>query len=136
MSPALQATLLVVHHEASVCQSMKDLFDAEGYQVVSATTSLRTLALAAETRPDMILLDCVMPHLDGLAVLRELRQEGHQGSVIVLAADETLKAAREAMSLGAYDYIIEPINRDLLKTIIREGLEDGGQDGGNFACAH
>jgi two-component system nitrogen regulation response regulator GlnG len=126
MNPVLQATLMVVHHEASVCQSMTELLNNEGYRVMSATTSVRALSLAVEARPDMILLDCVMPHLDGLAVLRGLRMEGHLGSVIVLAAHETLQAAREAMSLDAYDYIIDPINPELLKKIVREGLDSGG----------
>ena len=134
MSPDLQATLMVVHHEPSVCQSLTDLLNAEGYLVTSATNGPRALALAVETQPDLILLDCVMPYLDGLAVLRGLRQEGHRGSVIVLAADETLEAAREAMSLDAYDYIIEPINVDLLKEIVREGLENGVPGSRDLAC--
>jgi DNA-binding NtrC family response regulator len=135
MSPAPQSTLMVVHHEASVCQSLTELLNAEGYRVMSATTSVRALALAVEKRPDLILLDCVMPHLDGLAMLRELRMEGHHGSVIVLAAHETLQAAREAMSLDAYDYIIDPIHPELLKKIVREGLDNRALGGGDLSCA-
>jgi len=125
---------MVVHHEASVCQSRTDLLNAEGYRVRSATTGPRALAMAEETQPDLILLDCVMPYLDGLAVLRGLRQGGHLGSVIVLAARETLQAAREAMRLGAYDYIIDPVNGDLLKTIVREGLENVAAGGRDLPC--
>ncbi len=127
---------MVVHHEVSVCQSLTDLLNAEGYRVRSATTGPRALAVAIETRPDLILLDCVMPHLDGLAVLRGLRQGGHLGSVIVLAARETLQAAREAMRLDAYDYIIEPVNGELLKTIVREGLEKAAPGGRDLPCVH
>jgi len=80
--------------------------------------------LAAEAEPDLILLDIVMPSLDGVATLRELRSQGHQGPVIMLTAQGRLQTAREAMMLGAYDYVTKPFNLAFLKSVLREGLQD------------
>ncbi|HYU32484.1 MAG TPA: response regulator [Thermoanaerobaculia bacterium] len=123
MSIESHATVMVVHHELRVCQLFEEILSKEGYRAVSATNGARALLMAMETRPDIILLDSVMPHLDGLGILRDLRTRGHQGTVILLTAQGTLQGAREAMTLGAYDYITKPFNLDFLKSVLREGLE-------------
>lgn len=117
------ATVMVVHHESHVCHLFEEIFSEEGYRVVSATSGPRALAMAAEAPPDVILLDSVAPHLDGLAILRDLRQQGHRGTVIMLTGQGTLQTAREAMTLGAYDYILKPLDLGFLKTVLREGIE-------------
>jgi DNA-binding response OmpR family regulator len=90
--------------------------------------------MAAEASPDLILLDIVMPGLDGVATLRELRKRGHRSPVIMLTAQGTLQTAREAMMLGAYDYITKPFNLDFLKSVLREVLHDRLLGGKESAC--
>jgi DNA-binding response OmpR family regulator len=116
------ATVMVVDDEPGVGLLFEKILSEEGYRVVTETSGRRALALAAAAPPDIILLDIVMPDLDGIATLRELRRQGHQGTVILLTAHGTLKSAREAMALGAFDYITKPFRLDFLKGVLREGL--------------
>jgi len=118
-----QATVMVVDDEPRACRLLEKILSEEGYRVVMATSGEGALTLAAQARPDAILLDLVMPDVDGVATLRELRRQGHWSTVIVLTARGRLDTAREAMRLGAYDYITKPFNLGYLKSVLKEGLE-------------
>ncbi|MDD5309185.1 MAG: response regulator [Deltaproteobacteria bacterium] len=124
MNDRIRATVMVVDDEPRVCRLFEKVLTEEGYRVLTASGGEQALVLAAEAGPDIILLDIVMPGLDGVATLRELRKRGHLSPVIMLTAQGTLKTAREAMMLGAYDYITKPFNLDFLKSVLREGLHD------------
>jgi DNA-binding NtrC family response regulator len=131
------ATVMVVDDEPRACQLFEKILQEEGYQVVTASSGRQALALASEAPPQLILLDIVMAEPDGLATLRELRRQGHACAVIILTAHGTLQTAREAMMLGAYDYITKPFNLEFLKFAVREGLKDHAHDGRReSACAH
>jgi DNA-binding NtrC family response regulator len=131
MSNDPQATVMVVDDEPRVGRLFERILSEEGYRVMTATSGQRALRLAEEAHPDVILLDIVMPGLDGLATLRALREQGHRGTVIVLTAQGTLQTAREAMTLDAYDYITKPFSLDFLKSVLRQGIEQK-----SAACAH
>jgi DNA-binding response OmpR family regulator len=128
-------TVMVVDDEPRVCQFFEKILGEDGYRVITATSGRRALALAAEACPDVILLDIVMPDLDGVATLRELRKAGHRGPVIMLTAQGTLETAREAMVLGAYDYVTKPFNLEFLKSVLRDGLADRRGGRRDRACA-
>ena len=131
-----QVTVMVVDDEPRVCRLFDKILREEGYAVVTASSGRQALALAAEARPKLILLDIVMPGMDGVATLRELRRRGHRAAVIMLTAQGTLQTAREAMMLGAYDYITKPFNLEFLKSVLREGLRDPWHHGRReSACA-
>jgi len=134
MDERLRATVMVVDDEPRVCQLFEKILSEEGYRVLTASGGERALAMAAEASPDLILLDIVMPGLDGVATLRELRKLGHRSPVIMLTAQGTLQTAREAMMLGAYDYITKPFNLDFLKSVLREVLHDRLLGGKESAC--
>jgi DNA-binding response OmpR family regulator len=129
------ATVMVVDDEPLVCQLFERILSEEGYRVVTAASGQQALALAEEAKPDLFLLDIVMPGLDGVATLRELRKRGDREPVIMLTAQGTLQTAREAMMLGAYDYITKPFNLDFLKSVLREGLQDHPTGRRDRACA-
>ncbi len=128
-------TVMVVDDEPRVCQLFERILVEEGYLVVTATSGRQALALAAEASPALVLLDIVMPGMDGVATLRELRRQGHTCPVVMLTAQGTLQTAREAMKLGAYDYITKPFNLEFLKSVLREGLGDLGRSRKESACA-
>lgn len=124
MNDHLRATVLVVDDEPRVGQLFKKVLSEEGYRVLTASSGREALALASEAKPDLILLDIVMPDLDGVSTLRELRKQENRAPVIMLTAQGTLQTAREAMILGAYDYITKPFNLDFLKSVLREALDE------------
>ncbi len=127
--------VMVVDDEPRICQLFEKILGEEGYDVVTATSGERALALAAEMSPDVILLDIVMPGMDGVATLRELRRRDQRSPVIMLTAQGTVETAREAMMLGAYDYITKPFNLEFLKSVLREGLRNRREGWTERACA-
>ena len=91
--------------------------------VALAESADAALARIAEARPDLILLDLVMPGRSGLELLEELRQQGEPPPVIVLTATKTITTAVEAMKLGAADYVTKPFEVDALRIKIRNLLQ-------------
>jgi signal transduction histidine kinase len=116
MTPALDdARILIVDDEPSNVLLMERLLNDAGYRNLSTTTDSRqVLHLFRDFGPDLILLDLMMPHLDGLAVLGQLEHEIPEGvflPVLVLTADATLDAKRKALAAGAQDFLTKPFER-------------------------
>jgi len=92
LTPPPPPTVMVVDDEPRVGLLFEKILSEEGYRVVTATSGRRALALAAAAPPDLILLDIVMPDLDGLATLRQLRRQ------LKSAADPDLAALRRRIA--------------------------------------
>jgi CheY-like chemotaxis protein len=116
-------TILVVDDEPQICEFLEKILREEGYEVVTAAGGAQALEVAARRWPQLILLDVVMPEMDGVSTLRELRRLGHTCAVIMLTAQGTIQTAREAMMLGAYDYIAKPFDLAFLRTVVQESLK-------------
>jgi FixJ family two-component response regulator len=76
-------------------------------------------------RPDVVLLDLVMPKLDGLQVIRKIRESGNDVPVVVIAAKNAVKAAIKAVKQGAADYIARPFNDEEVLLRVHRALESG-----------
>ena len=124
MYPEDPMKILVVDDEPQTCALCARILRREGYDVVIATSGREALALASETQPALILLDVMMPDMDGVATLKELKRQGHRRPIVMLTGHATLQTAREAMLSGAYEYITKPFDLELLKSVLREGIED------------
>ena len=109
------AKILLVDDEPANVLLMERLLQGAGYQnLVSTTDSRRVLGLFREFAPDLILLDLMMPHLDGIAVLGQLATEVPADTylpVLVLTADATLEARRKALAAGAHDFLTKPFEQ-------------------------
>jgi putative two-component system response regulator len=116
--------LLVVDDNAQNVELLTALMEAEGYDVVSAADGLEALAHVAATPPDVILLDIMMPKLDGYAVCRRLKEEAPTRLVpIVLLTALGEEAARiQGIEAGADDFITKPFSRTELRARIRSLL--------------
>ena len=110
-----QSRILVVDDEPANVLLLQRMLEDGGYRAITTTTdSRRVLDLYRSTRPDLIVLDLMMPHLDGLAVLAQLRDEIPADAyvpVLVLTADATLDARRRALAAGAHDFLTKPFER-------------------------
>jgi DNA-binding response OmpR family regulator len=127
---------MVVDDEPRICQFFEQTLGEEGYKVVATTSGRKALALALEVHPDLILLDIMMPDLDGIATLRELRKDGYGGAVVIVTGRGSLQTAREAMVLGAYEYITKPFNLEFLKSVVWKGIDDGIKRSKETSCVH
>jgi adenylate cyclase len=117
------ARILVVDDVPENVRLLEAVLEAEGYDVVSATDGRGALELATSAEPDLVLLDVMMPELDGHAVCRQLREQEETAvlPVIMLTASEGSEK-RTAIEAGADDFIPKPFNRDELLTRIKSLL--------------
>jgi DNA-binding response OmpR family regulator len=102
--------LMIVDDEVDLLAELKPLLERSGYQVVSATNGEQALELAAKEQPDLIILDMLMPRLDGRDVLRRLRQSGNLTPVILLTRVNTTAERVLSLQEGADDYLNKPFD--------------------------
>jgi two-component system response regulator (stage 0 sporulation protein F) len=120
MSPA--GRILIVDDEEPVREVLTEYFAGQGYTVESAGGGAEALEAAGRTRPDLVLLDVRMPGMDGVQVLRRLR-ERHPGlAVIMITANEDVALARQTLQLGAFDYVAKPFDFDYLDRAVAAAL--------------
>ncbi|HEY7860433.1 MAG TPA: response regulator, partial [Gemmatimonadaceae bacterium] len=100
--------VLIAEDEAHLGSILQKFLEGRGYQVVVHSDGRSALdALRAEAF-DVALLDIVMPEMDGLEVLRQIREELSPPEVIIITGNGTIETAISAMKLGAYDYLSKP----------------------------
>ncbi len=115
--------ILVVEDDAMLNWSLQEDLTQQGYKVISAQTGEEALEKIREEIPDLILLDIMLPGIDGIEVLKRMGQLTKEVVVIVLTASEVVQTAVEAMKLGAYDYISKPFDIDGVAITIQNALE-------------
>src|SRR5947209_6955643 len=115
------ARIVVADDEQPILRTIKRNLSAHGYAVTTASDGEAALARIEETLPDLIILDVMMPQLDGLAVTRRVR-EWSQVPIIILSARGEERQKVEALDLGADDYLTKPFGMDELLARIRVAL--------------
>jgi DNA-binding NtrC family response regulator len=124
----MRHTILVVDDEKEICDLLQDFLTQEGYQVFTATNGEQAIFLGKQNRFDLALLDIKMPGIDGIEVFQKLKQVKKDIEVIILTGFGTLKTAKEAMRLGAYEYLTKPFELGLVKSVIQEALQRNQTD--------
>jgi two-component system, NtrC family, response regulator AtoC len=115
--------ILVVDDEESFRHMLSVILIKEGYEVETSSNGEEGLQKAAASTYDQILCDIRMPHMDGLAFLREIKKTEIEATIIVMSAYGTADIAIEAMKLGAYDYISKPFKPDEIILTLRKAEE-------------
>lgn len=108
MAAAGKATVLVVDDEASIVDAVTTSLRYEGYEVEVASTGRAALLAAHEKSPDLVILDVMLPDLDGFEVTRRLRAEGMQAPILFLTAKDALEHKVTGLSVGGDDYVTKP----------------------------
>jgi DNA-binding NtrC family response regulator len=116
------STILVADDEKNIRSSLRTTFGLEGYQVETAEDGSAALEVVERGGIDLAVLDLVMPGMDGIQLLRELRRRGHVLPVILLSAHGSIEKAVEAVQLGAFDFIEKPPHADKLLLSARNAL--------------
>jgi len=116
---------MVVDDEINILESFKTLLE-ESYNVRTATNGKECLQKLEEENANVILLDIMMPGIDGIETLRKIKEKDESLEVIMVTAVRTVKTAVQAMQLGAYDYIVKPFDIDEVLIIIEKALEKQG----------
>jgi two-component system, OmpR family, response regulator MprA len=123
--------ILVVDDEAAVRDALSRALRFEGYQVRLAEDGVRALDVLAECRPDLMVLDVLMPRLDGLATCRRMREQGSAVPVLMLTAADAVHDRVAGLDAGADDYLVKPFALQELLARVRALLRrTGPQPGG------
>jgi two-component system response regulator MprA len=119
-------TVLVVDDEPDVRSSLEGGLTFEGYDVTTAPDGGRALGLLAERLPDVVVLDVMMPHVDGLEVCRRIRAKGYNVPVLLLTARDATVDRVEGLDAGADDYLVKPFALEELLARLRALLRRSG----------
>ncbi len=117
----VQPLVLVADDEPRITKLVSVALSQEGFRVVTASSGTEALQRAEEVRPDIVLLDIVMPDLDGIEVMRQLR-EWRPVPVILLTAKGSTADKAMGLDLGADDYVAKPFHPDELAARVRAVL--------------
>jgi two-component system alkaline phosphatase synthesis response regulator PhoP len=120
----LPGKILIVDDEPDIVEFISYNLKSKGYNIATARDGVEAIRKAKDFRPDLILLDIMMPNKDGIETIRELRQmpEFEQTAIIFLTALSDEKSEIEGLKTGADDYIAKPIKPELLATRISAAL--------------
>ena len=113
-------SILVVDDEELTLRTISRCLRQEGFEVLTAASGEDALTIFQREKPSLTLLDIVLPGIDGVEVLRQIKQANPAAIVLMMSAYHLVDRAVEAMKLGAYDYLIKPFPlADMLETIHR-----------------
>jgi two-component system nitrogen regulation response regulator GlnG len=115
-------TLLVVDDEPSILLAFRRAFRGDALEVVTAETAEEGLALARLHHPDAVVLDVQLPDMSGLELLGRLRELDARSPIIFITGKSTTDTAIEAMKLGAYEYLLKPLELPQLRQVIERAL--------------
>jgi two-component system OmpR family response regulator len=117
-----EARLLVVDDEPNIRELLSASLRYAGFEVATASDGQQALALAESFRPDLLVLDVMMPGLDGFGVVRRLRQSGKHTPVLFLTARDAAEDKVSGLTLGGDDYVTKPFSLDEVLARIRAVL--------------
>jgi two-component system response regulator MprA len=113
------ARLLVAEDDQRLRESLARVLTFEGYDVIFASDGIEALEAAAREQPDLIILDVMMPNLDGLTTSRRLRSSGDRTPVLMLTARHEVGDRVAGLDAGADDYLVKPYSLDELLARVR-----------------
>jgi len=111
--------ILIIEDELPMRTALEDVLGAEGYRVLTAPDGERGLERAVAEKPDLILLDIMMPRLDGYAVCKELRRLSNPALILMLTAKGQIEDRVVGLDAGADDYLVKPFSTDELLARVR-----------------
>jgi two-component system, OmpR family, response regulator len=117
------ARVLIVDDEDSIAELLSMSLEFQGFGVSTAKNGTEALRLARETKPDVVILDVMLPGMDGFGVLRQLRANGISAPVLFLTARDSLQDKVFGLTIGADDYVTKPFSIEEVVTRLRAILK-------------
>lgn len=114
--------VLIIDDEKAILDTLSSILRDEGFVVFKAGDGQQGLAMFEQEKPEVVLLDIWMPEMDGLQVLKAIREKDREAAVIVMSGHGTISTAVEAVKLGAYDFLEKPLSIDKTLEVIQRSL--------------
>lgn len=118
-APMLNESILVVDDETMVRELLSRFLALRGYQVQSAVNGPEAIAMIGESKPDVVVLDLLLPDMSGIEVLRLLRKKEYAGGVILLTGNHNEELLEEAWALGPQEVLGKPVDLERLLTAVQ-----------------
>ena len=111
--------ILIIEDETPMRTALRDILEAENHRVLAAADGADGLQRAIEEKPDLILLDIMMPKLDGFSLCAELRRLGYTMPILMLTAKGQIEDRVAGLDVGADDYLVKPFSTEELLARVR-----------------
>lgn len=116
--------LLIVEDEVTLRESLKRVLMRDGYQVDAVGSAETALTHIEETSYDLVITDIILPGIDGIELLRRIKDGYPEQIVIVITAYASIETAVSALRAGAYDYVIKPVIHEEIKRIVKNAFRE------------
>ena len=120
--------ILIVDDEAELVSAIQERLNLRGFQATGVTAGAEALAYLANEPCDVVLLDVKMPGIGGLEVIRKIKEEHPSLNVILLTGHGSAQDVEKGMALGAFDYLMKPVDIDVLVRTLLHAAE-GNREG-------
>ena len=118
----MKPKVLIIDDEEAIRSSLQMMFEYEGYDCLQAASGPAGLKIVETYQPDIVFLDIKMPQVDGLEVLKALKEDPDAPPVVILSGHGSVKTAVEATKLGAFDFIEKPPDSERILLVARNAL--------------
>ena len=115
-------TILIVDDEKNYLVVLSSFLSEEGYEPITADNAQQALDIVENTDLDLVLTDMKMPSMDGIELLKRIKENSPDLPVVMMTAYGTVEKAVEAMQLGAFNFVLKPFQNETLKQIIRNAV--------------
>jgi DNA-binding NtrC family response regulator len=123
MTQRRHSSVLVVDDEEVMREILESVLAADGHRVTTATTGEEGLALARSQSFDAAVVDVMLPGIDGIETMQELKKIDDDLPVVLVTAFASIETAISAMKLGAFDYVTKPFKNDEVQAVVRNAVE-------------
>jgi len=118
-----EGNILVIDDEKVMCNLLKDSLSEHGYKVTITQKAQDGLDYARNNLFDLVITDLKMPEIDGIEIMRRIKEFDRDNTVVVITGYPSFETVREALRLGAYDYITKPFNLEEVFFIVKRAVE-------------
>lgn len=115
--------ILVADDDSAALESLSELLELSGYDVISANGGKQAWEMFSDKKPNLVITDILMPGLDGIGLLKLIREADDLIPVVIITGHGEIESAVSALRLGAYDFLLKPINGEILISTVEKGLE-------------
>ncbi|MFB3897288.1 MAG: sigma-54-dependent transcriptional regulator, partial [bacterium] len=118
-----KASILIVDDDVEMCRLLAEILNREGYQTTTACSGREALEIIGKQGFELVISDIKMPDIDGIEVLKAVKQISPETSILMVTAFGTIESAISALKQGAYDYIAKPFRIDEIKIGVKRALD-------------
>ncbi|WP_100405750.1 response regulator [Bacillus solitudinis] len=114
--------ILVVDDQYGIRVLLSEILQKDGYQIFQAANGVQALNIVEKDKPDLVLLDMKIPGMDGLEILKRIKEKHAEIDVIMMTAYGELNLINEAMQLGAITHFAKPFDIDDIREVIKKNI--------------